>query len=257
MSTENLPNTLQEAILYFSDPDVCLNLMVSLRWPEGVTCPRCGSREVRFIATRRMWECKTKHAKKQFSVKVGSVFEDSTIKLDKWFCAIWLVSNAKNGISSYEVHRSLGVTQKTAWYMMHRIRLAMQTGTFEKLSGTIEVDETYIGGKARFMHQDRKERTLEGGRGTAGKTVVMGLLERSDKKVKDKKQEKLSKVQATVIKKTDQETLHREVFGRVETGSELMTDEHGGYQGLEEDYTHKVINHAETYVQGHVYRNPK
>lgn len=222
MSTENLPNTLQEAILYFADPDVCLNLMVSLRWPEGVTCPRCGSREVRFIATRRMWECKTKHPKKQFSVKVGSVFEDSPMKLDKWFCAIWLVSNAKNGISSYEVHRALGVTQKTAWFMMHRIRLAMQTGTFEKLSGTVEVDETYIRGKARFMHKDRKERTLEGGRGTAGEAIVVGLLERGDKKIKGQKRVKLSKVQATATKKTDKETLHREVRGRVETGSELM-----------------------------------
>lgn len=149
-----IPKTLQDAIRSFSDPDICLSFMVGIRWPNGITCPRCGSAEVRFIGTRRLWECKTTHPKRQFSVKVGTIFEDSPISLEKWLAAIWMLANAKNGVSSYEVHRSLGVTQKTAWFMLHRIRLAMQTGTFQKFSGQVEVDETFIGGKARFMHKD-------------------------------------------------------------------------------------------------------
>ncbi len=130
--------------------------MVSMRWPDGVICPRCGSKELAFLKTRRLWKCKTKHPKEQFSAKVGTVFEDSPIGLDKWFAATWMVANCKNGVSSYEIHRALGVTQKTAWFMDHRIRLAMQAGSFEKLSGDFEVDESFIGGLARFMHKDRK-----------------------------------------------------------------------------------------------------
>ncbi len=160
---------------------------------------------------------------------------------------MWLLVSCKNGISSYEIARDLGVTQKTAWFMLHRLRLAMQAESFEKLSGQVEADETYIGGKARNMHWDRKERTLSGGRGTAGKAIVLGLLERGEKKE--------SKVQATVIEKTDRETLQGEVRSRVELGSELFTDEHSGYTGLDEEYKHQVINHAEAYVQGHVYTN--
>jgi len=121
------PKTLIEAIRHFSDPEVCLDFVVRMRWPDGnVTCPTCGSQDVRFISTRRIWECKTKHAKRQFSVKVGTIFEDSPIALDKWLATIWLIANAKNGISSYEIARSIDVTQKTAWFMLHRIRLAMQ-----------------------------------------------------------------------------------------------------------------------------------
>jgi transposase-like protein len=136
------PQTLIEAIRYFSDPDTCLNFVASLRWPNGPTCPICGSQEVTFMTSRRLWQCKGQHPKRQFSVKVGTIFEDSAVPLDKWLSVIWLVANAKNGISSYEVHRSVGVTQKTGWFMLSRIRLAMQTGTFDKLSGHVEVDET-------------------------------------------------------------------------------------------------------------------
>lgn len=160
-----------DVIKHFSDPQVCLDFVINLRWPDGVTCPRCGSKEVRFISTRHIWECKAKHEKKQFSVKVGTIFEDSAIGLDKWLAAIWLIANAKNGISSYEISRSLGVTQKSAWFMLHRVRLAMQTGTFEMLSGHIEADETFIGGKARNMHPGKHTAK---GRGTVGKAVVMG-----------------------------------------------------------------------------------
>src|SRR5687768_10720017 len=136
------PQTLVEAIKHFADPDVALKTMVNLRWPEGVRCPTCGSAEVRFISTRRMWECKTKHPKRQFTAKVGTIFEDSPLGLDKWFAAIWLIANAKNGISSYEVHRAIGITQKSAWFVLHRIRLAMKTGSFMKLDGEVESDES-------------------------------------------------------------------------------------------------------------------
>ena len=241
------PTTLEEAILFFADPDNCLNFMVSLRWPDRITCPRCGSHEVRFIKTRRLWECKARHSKRQFSAKIGTIFEDSPIKLAKWFAAIWLIANAKNGISSYEVHRALNVTQKTAWFMLHRIRLAMQTGTFERLSGEVEIDETFIGGAARFMHKSVKARKITG-TGGAGKTVVMGLLERG-------KGTRKSRVQATVLPNTRRASLHREVRQRVVPGSEVYTDEYVSYRGLSDDYTHQIINHAEEYVRGHVTTN--
>ena len=171
------PQTLLEAIRYFSDPDVCLDFMVGLRWPDGVSCPTCKREDVRFIPTRRIWECKSTHSKRQFSVKVGTIFEDSPIGLDKWLAAIWLIANAKNGVSSYEVARDLAVTQKTAWFMLHRIRLAMQDGDFGGMSGEVEVDETYVGGKARFMHKSKRKEVVQG-RGTAGKRSGSGNLNR-------------------------------------------------------------------------------
>src|ERR1019366_365220 len=152
MSTAQTPQTLMDAIRYFSDPDTCLNFMVSIRWPDGVTCQTCGSKEVAFLKTRRIWKCSVKHAKQQFSAKVGTVFEDSPIGLDKWFAAAWMIANCKNGVSSYEIHRALGVTQKTAWFMDHRVRLAMRSGSFEKVAGEFEADESFIGGLARNMH---------------------------------------------------------------------------------------------------------
>ena len=176
MQTE--PKTLIEAIRYFADADACLDFMVSLHWPDGIVrCPTCGRDDVRFIPTRRVWECRSKHPRRQFSVKVGTIFEDSPIGLDKWLATIWMIANAKNGVSSYEVHRAIGVTQKTAWFMLHRIRLAMQDGDFTGMSGEVEVDETFIGGKARNMHKPKRQEVVKG-RGTVGKTTVMGLLER-------------------------------------------------------------------------------
>src|SRR5947208_5500728 len=151
------PQTLHDAIKYFANDDHAFDFMKSIRWPDGVVkCPRCGSENVSFLATRRIWKCKAKHEKQQFSVKVGTVLEDSPIGVDKWLCAFWLIANAKNGISSYELHRSIGVTQKTAWFMLHRIRLAMQDESSEQFSGSVEADETFIGGKARNMHADKK-----------------------------------------------------------------------------------------------------
>lgn len=232
--------TLIEAIRYFTDPDTCLSFMARLRWPDGVVCPTCGSREVTFMATRRIWQCKAQHPKRQFSVKVGTIFEDSAVGLDKWLAVIWMLANAKNGISSPEVHRAVGVTQKTAWFMLDRIRLAMQTGTFNKRSGTVEVDETYIGGKARNMHPGKRKVR---GRGTVGKMAVMGLLERH------------GEFRYTVVPNIRRQTLEGEVRKVVAPGAEVHTDALASYDKLTADFIHKVVNHAERYVDGHVHTN--
>ncbi len=237
------PNTLQEAILRFSDPDRCLALMVQSRWPDGVVkCPTCKSDQLRFLATRRLWECKSKHPKRQFSVKVGTVFEDSPIGLDKWFTAAWLVANCKNGVSSYEIHRALKVTQKTAWFMDHRIRLAMQSGTFEKVAGEFEVDESFIGGAARFMHKDKKAKIT--GTGGAGKAIVMGLVDRKTKKIRLRH-----------VADTSGPTLQGFVREYVQGGSYIYSDAWRSYNGLSADYVHQVIDHAESYVDGNVHTN--
>ena len=238
----NAPRTLQEAILYFADPDRCLKFMVDIRWPDGVKCPTCGSKEVYFLESRRVWKCKTKHAKQQFSAKVGTVFEDSPIGLDKWFAAVWMVANCKNGVSSYEIHRALKVTQKTAWFMDHRIRLAMQTGSFEKVSGEFEVDESFIGGLARNMHKNKKAKIT--GTGGAGKAIVMGLLDRKTKKIRLRH-----------VANTQRETLQGVVREYIEGGSYVYSDAWVAYNGLDREYIHHVIDHAETYVNGNVHTN--
>jgi transposase-like protein len=245
MSTE--PQTLVEAIRHFADPDVTLNTMVELRWPNGVCCPTCGRSDVRFIATRRMWECKAVHPKKQFSAKIGTIFEDSPLGLEKWFSAIWMIANCKNGVSSYEIHRAIGVTQKTAWFMLHRIRLAMETGSFLKGSGPAEADETFIGGLAKNMHKAQREKKITG-TGGAGKAVVMGVLRRGSE-FED------SKVVAHHVPDTSAATLHRAVKATVETGSELFTDTHGGYRGLAAAYVHQTVDHSIEYVRGNVHTN--
>src|SRR5258708_15147806 len=147
------PNTLTEAIRYFADPAVSFAFVVQMRWPNGVVCPRCATDTPSLIRSRRIWECRGCH--KQFSIKVGTIFEDSPLGLDKWLPAVWLLANAKNGISSYELARALGVTQKTAWFMLSRIRLGMQAETFQKMSGTVESDEAYISGRRANMHKKR------------------------------------------------------------------------------------------------------
>jgi len=236
-----LPQTLMEVVRYFADPVVCLNFMVELRWPNGVTCPRCQALEPMFISTRRVWECKG--CKKQFSVKVGTIFEDSPLPLDKWLAAIWLIANAKNGISSYEIHRSLGITQKSAWFMLHRVRVAMESGSFEKMKGEVESDETYIGGKARNMHKGKRKAKGTGG---AGKSIVQGLLERHSGP---------SRVKAKVVKNAKRGTVQAEIRDHVVPGSEVFTDSLASYEGLDPDYAHDAINHAEAYVRGKVHTN--
>ncbi len=180
-------STMQEAIVYFSNPDNCLSYMVAMRWPNGITCPTCGRKDVVFLANQRRWQCKSVHPKRQFSVKVGTIFEDSPLGFDKWLPAAWMLGGDKNRISSYEIHRVLGVTQRTAWFMMHRIRKAMHTGSFNKMTGECEVDETFIGGKARKMHMDVRKRRITDA-GPRDKTAIFGVLERGDNcKPKDRK----------------------------------------------------------------------
>lgn len=234
------PETLQEAILYFSKPENCTSFLAQLRWPDGVTCPVCEGDKVSYLSTRRLWKCKG--CKKQFSVKVGTVMEDSPIGLDKWLAAIWLIANAKNGISSYEVSRALGVTQKSGWFLLHRIRLAMQTGTFKKLSGTVECDETVIGGLSRNMHKSKRAAKIIG-TGFSGKMVVMGMLERH------------GEVITKVVPDTSRETVHKHIQTNVEAGSEVFTDAWQAYRGIDSEYVHEFVNHTETYVRGRVHTN--
>src|SRR5205085_4177298 len=242
------PKTLLQAVKYFSNPDTALACMIAIRWPDGIFCPRCESKEHSFVKTRRIWICKG--CKKHFSVKLGTIMEDSPIGLDKWLSAIWLIVNAKNGISSYEIHRALGITQKSAWFLMHRIRKALQAGTFKKLCGDVEVDETYIGGKARNMHKVvLAKRVAEfatprtGRNQTTGKVAVMGLLERR------------GEVRTMIVSNTKRKSLQGEVKAHVQAGSTVYSDALRSYNGLEQDYIHNVINHAEEYVRGNVHTN--
>ena len=242
MVTDNFPKTLQEVIKHFSsDEMLCIEFFASIRWIDGIAvCPNCESIETSFLSTRKVWKCKG--CKKQFSVKVGTIFEDSPLGLDKWLLAMWLIVSAKNGISSYELGRALGFKQKTAWFVLHRIRLAMETGSFQKFSGEVECDETFIGGKAKNMHKSKREKLIQG-RGSVGKTAVMGLLERK------------GRVQAKVIGDVTRKTLHQEIKANVEKGTNLFTDEWRAYRGLGDDYIHEVINHSVEYVRDNVHTN--
>ena len=245
------PTTLLEAIKYFANKDVAQDFLVALRWPEGIFCPRCACTEYSYLTTRRIWKCKG--CQKQFSVKLGTIFEDSPIGLDKWLPVIWLIVNAKNGISSYELHRALGVTQKTAWFMLHRIRLAMQTKTFAKMSGDVEVDETYIGGKARFMHPDRKDRMLKGRRGgVTGKAAVMGLLSRAERNGHSEVRVEQLGEGRSLVKGPDAK---RFVEANLELRSTLYTDGHKSYVEMQKKFIHHVIDHSMMYARGHVHIN--
>jgi transposase-like protein len=239
------PETLIEAIRYFADVDVCLDFMVSLRWPDStVKCPTCGSAKVTFMASRRIWQCKTQHPKRQFSVKVGTIFEDSPIGLDKWLALIWLLANDMKGISSYEVSRAVGVTQKTAWFMLDRIRLAMQTRTFENLSGHVEVDETFIGGKARNMNKAKRKAKVGDQRRGTGMVGKVALLERHT-----------GKFDCRMLQDTRTGTIDTHIRRAVATGSSVYTDALSSYRKLDNEYIHNVIDHAEKYVQGDVHTN--
>ena len=243
------PDTLADAIRFFADKDAAFAAVIQLRWPDGnVTCPRCGGDKPNFIRTRYLWTCTA--CKKQFSVKIGTIFEDSPLGLDKWLPAIWLLANAKNGISSYELARSLGVTQKTAWFMLSRIRLAMQTKTFTKQMGgngrTVEVDETFIGGKAVNMHKSKRARLT--GTGMVDKVAVMGLLDR-------KRGKKHSTVRAAVVASTRRTELEPRVYEHVELASTVYTDAHGAYAKLGHGFDHAAIDHAVAYVDGKVHTN--
>jgi transposase-like protein len=240
MTTKRLPTSLLEAIQYFSDVDVATEFVASLRWPNGPVCPRCGGVEHSYLHTRRVWKCKS--CKRQFSVKVGTVFEDSPLGLDKWLPAVWLIANSKNGISSHELGRALGVTQKSAWFMLHRIRLAMQSGSFLKFSGEVEVDETYIGGKARNMHKAERKRKISG-TGGHNKAKVIGMIERG------------GKVRLRHVPELNKANVHGFIYETAEQGSSVYTDAHHSYSGLATDYEHETVDHAEQYVCGRVHTN--
>lgn len=235
--------TLQQAIVHFADFENCKALMVQLRWPDGVVrCPHCGSEQVTWLAKTRVWKCYAKHERPTFTLKTGTIFEDSPVGLDKWLPALWLVVNCKNGISSCELARDLGVTQKTAWFMAHRLRFALKDGGFRLLSGEVEADETFIGGKARNMHIEKRKRRITA-TGTKDKTAVMGILQRG------------GKVKTVVVTSTKKKTLQGEVRRHVEAGSALYTDALLSYEGLATEYAHKVIDHAVAYVDGKVHTN--
>jgi len=244
------PKTLQEAVVFFADPDNCINYLAARRWKDGkAACPTCGSENVSYLGSRRVWQCKTRHPKAQFSIKVGTIFEDSAVPLDKWLLAMWMIANCKNGVSSYEIHRSTGVSQKTAWFMLQRIRLAMQDeNTGGKIGGNgggVEVDETLIGGKARNMHKARRDRMMNGAKaGPVGKTIIQGMLERG------------GKVHFTVMgHRALGAELAANVRQHVEPGTQVYTDESHAYQALGTDYAHEFVNHAEEYVRGNVHTN--
>jgi transposase-like protein len=215
---------------------------MELRWPDGkVKCPECGSEKVCYLAKNRLWKCYATHPKPRFTLKTGTIFEDSPIALEKWLPAVWMLLNCKNGISSWELHRALGVTQKTAWFMLHRIRLAAQNKTFNKLAGEVEVDETFIGGKARFMHADKREEKIHG-RGPDGKAIVAAVLERG------------GTVRAKVCNTRRKPELQELVRENVEAGSSVYSDALKSYDGLDE-FQHQVVDHAIEYVNGNVHTN--
>jgi transposase-like protein len=239
------PKTLLQAVQYFANEDNCIQFLAAKRWPDGVVvCPICGRKGAGYLANQKRWQCSGRHPKRQFSIKVGTIIEDSPISLDKWLPVLWMVANCKNGVASWEIHRALGVTQKTAWFMLHRARLAMQGKDGGKLGGLgyeIEADESFIGGEARNMHKDVKARKIHGTGGT-DKTIVMGILERG------------GKVRAKVVSNRKKKTVQAEVRAHVEAGSEVFTDALKSYEGLAE-YAHQVIDHAEAYVNGKVHTN--
>jgi transposase-like protein len=237
-----MPSTLQEAIKYFSDDLVCINFVANLRWTGGIAvCPNCNNDTTSFLSTRKLWKCKA--CKKQFSVKLGTIFEDSPIGLDKWLMAIWMIANCKNGVSSYELHRSIGITQKSAWFVLHRIRLAMQAGSIEKLSGIVEADETFIGGSAKNMHHAKRESfKMKGGR-IDHMTAVLGMVQRG------------GTVRAQVIPNTQGKTIVPIVRENVEQRSLFFSDSHPAYALLNTDYIHAAVNHSVEYVRGNVHTN--
>jgi len=235
------PTSLQEAIIYFADPVNCREYVVRRRWPKGVTCPTCGCEDVIFLENQNRWQCRQKHSKRQFSLKTGTIYEDSPLGLDKWLVATWLVSNCKNGVSSCEIARALNITQKSAWFLDHRIRLSLGMGPGNKLSGQIEADETFIGGKARNMHASRRAQKITG-TGGKDKTAVMGILERG------------GKVRTKVVDNRKKKALQSELREHVLAGSAIFTDALKSYEGLDE-FQHEVIDHAIAYVNGEVHTN--
>jgi transposase-like protein len=245
--------TLQQAIQHFSDQQICIDTVAAVRWPDGVTCPACGHKEHYYLKTQKRWKCKD--CNRQFSVKLGTIFEDSALGLDKWLLAMWMIANCKNGVSSYEIHRAIGVTQKSAWFMLHRIRVAMKSGSIMKLGskgGPVEADETFVGPDPRRMHKKRRAKILalaasdpNLNQRAPGKTIVMGMLDRE-----------MRQVRAMVVPNVKRATLQEKILNNVEAGSHVITDDFTAYKyALLDRFAHDVINHVEGYVQGQVHTN--
>ena len=250
------PHTLQQAIVFFSDPDRAFQYALNFRFPKGVVaCPRCNSQKHSFIKTRRIWFCYG--CNKQFSLKVGTIFEDSPLPLDKWMMAIWMISSCKNGVSSYEIHRSIGVTQKTAWFMLHRVRKAMETNAYDGPLGgplvPVEVDESFVGGDPRNWHKSKREahrktvrpeRVREYQNRFTHKTSVIGMLDRESRQVR-----------AKVVPNVKRDTLQNEILKTIQPGAKVYTDQACAYNSLQQQYIHKTVNHAVEYVRGEVHTN--
>jgi transposase-like protein len=249
------PKTLLEAIQQFSDEQVCINAVAEMRWPDGVQCPECWAKEPYYIKTQKRWKCR--NCRIQFSVKRGSIFEDSPISLTKWLPALWLIVSCKNGISSHEVSRDLGVTQKTAWFMLQRLRLALKAKELgikfgSNDGGEVEVDESFVGGKLKNMHRSRANKLNEVKQGTGAETrvkhenkaAVLGILDRESRQVR-----------AKVVPNVKRETLQQEILKNVKYGSRVYTDQAVAYDTLRRRYIHETVNHAETYVQGQIHTN--
>jgi len=241
------PQTLIEAVRYFSDLDKCEETMRAARWSGGVpVCPECGSKNIGEIKTRRLLRCR--ECRRQIYTKRGTIFEDSPLGLDKWLVAVWSIANCKNGISSHELARALGVTQKTAWFMLHRVRVAMEIDEEGKFDGPTEADTTYVGGAAENMHTKRREKIMRGGRGSVGKAAVHGVLQRTTESGP-------SQVRAIVLSREDAETLVGEVRRSVRTGAPVYTDEARAYADLQSSFAHAAIDHSSAYVLGNIHTN--
>jgi transposase-like protein len=244
------PKSLQQAIRHFADEQICIDTVARLRWPDAKpTCPACGHQEHYYLKSQKRWKCKECH--RQFSVKLGTIFEDSAISLDKWLIALWMLVNCRNGVSSYEVGRTVGITQKSAWFVLHRLRFALKTGTIVKMGGgensEIEVDETFIGGKVANMHESKRKRIRQSIGTTAGpgtKTIVMGFLDREQRKVR-----------TTIIPNTSRANLQNAILKHVAHDSNVYTDEATGYKNLPQEYVHEIVNHTQQYVRGRVHTN--
>jgi transposase-like protein len=240
------PKTLQEAILHFSDIGRCIAYLAQSRWPDGAVCPTCGRKDVSYVEKRRVWQCKSRHPKCQFSIKVGTIFEDSPISLTKWLPCMWMLANCKNGVSSWEIHRALGVTKKTAWFMLHRVRVALKDERLHKFEGPVETDETYVGPDPRKMHKDRRIRRVHtemlGGNRYVGKTAVHGVLDRE-----------LRQVRTKVLPNVRRETLQNAVLNHVAPMAKVYTDNLPAYDALAKGFIHEVVNHAKEYVNGQVH----
>jgi hypothetical protein len=239
------PSTLIEAVVYFADPENCRNYVIPRRWADGVVlCPTCGSDKVTFQPKHNRWQCTNRHPRRQFTLKAGTIMEDSPLGLDKWLTAMWLVASNRNGVSSWELHRALGITQKAAWHLLHRVRLAMQDDlSGGMLGGEVEVDETFIGGKARNMHKAKKIRVQKEGRNTGGKAIVMGMLERG------------GKVRAGVIPDRSKAIMQEMIRGNIESGAQIHSDEWADNYRMDDTYVHNVVNHLAQYVDGNVHTN--